>query len=69
MDEHSVIQLLLCGIVDKLVDGGAHLVLGALAFMCRDVFGVPIDESTQFAAFPFVGFAFALVAFSFAFSF
>jgi hypothetical protein len=66
MDESSVVLLLLCGIVDKLVDGGAHLVLGVLAFVYRDIVNVPIYETAKSAAFAFVGFAFALVAFSFA---
>jgi hypothetical protein len=67
VDGQSVV-LLLCGIIDKLVDGGTYLVFGALAFVWRDIFGVPIDEAIHSAAFPFVGFSFALVAFSFAFS-
>jgi hypothetical protein len=68
MDGSGVVQLLLCGIVDKLVDGGAHLVIGALSFMCRDIVGFPIYEAPQVAAFPFVGLSFALIAFSFSFA-
>ena len=63
MDGNSVVQLLFCGTIDKLVGGGAHSVLGALAFVCRDIIGVPIYEAVQSAAFPFVGFFFALIAF------
>ncbi len=68
MDGHRLV-LLLFGVIDKLVDGGAYLVFIAMAFVWWDIFGVPIDEATHSAAFPFVGFSFALVAFSFALSF
>ncbi len=34
MDGNSVVQLLLCGIVDKLVDGGAHFMLGRCVGVC-----------------------------------
>ena len=75
MDGHSFF-LLLCSVIDHVIDGGANLVVVARAFVCWDVVGVLIDEAADSASFAFVVFSFAfavfafsLVVFSFAFSF
>jgi hypothetical protein len=64
MDGHTVVVCPFRGIVDKLVDGRAHLVVVcACAFVCRDIVFVPIYEAAKSAAFVFVRFAFALIVF------
>ncbi len=75
MDGHGFF-LLLCSVIDHVIDGGADLMVVTRAFVCWDVVGVPIDEAAHSAAFAFVVFpfafamfAFALVVLSFAFSF
>ncbi len=64
MDEHSVF-LLLCSVIDKVVDGGANLVFVTRAFVCWNIVYVPIDEAANFAAFAFVVFSLALAVFAF----
>ncbi len=69
MDGHIVVVCPFRGVVDKLVDGRADLVMVcACAFVCRDIVFVPIYEAGKSAAFAFVRFALALIVFSFSYA-